>query len=221
MNKKAMFLAVFVGLIMGIGTAYAKDTDFYSDGFSLPVLDGVWQSVSDVGDAQFSLSAKPGNLSIIAEGDVFARTILSFGGDFTVETQLGVKPSDDLQGAGLILWVKPGLNLILIRGMKDGKNVIDFAGVSENELTEHFAVDYSKSYVYLRIVRQGDSFTAWYSEDGAEWIRIGTIQTALTPNLKAGVFAMNGSSGSIQADFNYFRIHTSEGKQGKKGKFLN
>jgi len=209
MMKKAMFFVIFLGLAFAMKPLFAAEENFYSDGFSLPVLNSVWQWVDELGTAQYSLSKNPGNLSIYSDGQaVFARVVQFCSGPFTAEVEVSVKAKEDIQGAGLIIWEQEGNNMLLVRGMKDGKQVIDFTAVSGGEITEHFEVEYPESYVYLRLVRDGDSFTAWYSKNGNDWLRLGTIQVVFKPTVKTGVFMVNSQEDmKLQADFNYFRVH--------------
>ncbi len=209
MMKKAMFFVIFLGLALGIKPLFAAEEIFYSDGFSLPVLNGVWQWVDELGTAQYSLSKNPGNLSIVSSGQAaFTRVVQFCSGSFTAEAEVSIKAQADIQGAGLIVWEQDGNNMLLVRGIKDGKHVIDFTAVSDGEITEHFEVEYAESYVFLRLVRIGDSFTGWYSKNGTDWIRLGTIQVMFKPTVKTGVFMVNSQENmKLQADFNYFRVH--------------
>lgn len=63
------------------------------------------------------------------------------------------------------------------------------------------------STLYLRINRQGTTFTGYFSDDGIDWIEVGKQNITLN-NSKIGVAACNGYYGvaEIPADFDFFQL---------------
>jgi hypothetical protein len=51
--------------------------------------------------------------------------------------------------------------------------------------------------------RVGNSYTGFYSEDGNNWIEIGTQESGITPRY-VGLVGAQGFEGEAPADFDYF-----------------
>ena len=45
--------------------------------------------------------------------------------------------------------------------------------------------------LWLRLVKQGDNYTAWYSVDGKKFVKMGTTKAVLA-NIRVGVIACGG-----------------------------
>ena len=54
--------------------------------------------------------------------------------------------------------------------------------------------------LYLRLVKQGDSYTAWYSVDGRKYEKMGTAQAVLK-DVRAGVLACEGAMPAMMRGF--------------------
>ena len=65
----------------------------------------------------------------------------------------------------------------------------------------------SQSQAYLRLRREGNTYTGYYSEDGTNWTVIGQHTSPLNP-LRVGLFAAQAISAETTADFEYFTITT-------------
>ncbi len=119
------------------------------------------------------------------------------------------RPEHEGQNAGLIVWEGPNRYVALSRrftsrnfltlsyqydvypSVPEGNEVLDIEGQSGRP-------------VWLRLVRRGSSFSGWRSPDGVHWTKIGpSVQVALSPSARAGVFAVNGRRPSppIPAEF--------------------
>jgi arabinan endo-1,5-alpha-L-arabinosidase len=57
---------------------------------------------------------------------------------------------------------------------------------------------------WLRIVRRGDRYTGYSSNDGRRWVRGGTWTHDL-PGARLALFAMGGPGGNV-AEFDYVRV---------------
>jgi len=65
----------------------------------------------------------------------------------------------------------------------------------------------SQSQAYLRLRREGNTYTGYYSEDGTNWTVIGQHTNNLT-SLRVGLIAAQATQDEITADFDYFTITT-------------
>jgi beta-xylosidase len=63
----------------------------------------------------------------------------------------------------------------------------------------------NKSEAYLRIVREGRTYTAFYSDDGINWQAIGRHESDLFP-FYVGLIASQAYEQPAIADFDYFTL---------------
>jgi regulation of enolase protein 1 (concanavalin A-like superfamily) len=57
--------------------------------------------------------------------------------------------------------------------------------------------------LFLRLRREDDTFTSYYSEDGSNWVIVGAYSGAMNPS-SIGLIAGRSTSGSLPAQFDYF-----------------
>lgn len=74
--------------------------------------------------------------------------------------------------------------------------------MNNGSASEHTKADPNKdAAVYLKVVKEGTTFTAYYSYDNSEWVQIADPLnvSGLTGDLKVGLYAVdgNGKSGSL------------------------
>jgi beta-xylosidase len=65
----------------------------------------------------------------------------------------------------------------------------------------------SQSVAHLRLRREGNTYTGYYSDDGANWTVIGQHTNSMA-SLKVGLYAAQAYQGETTADFEYFTITT-------------
>ena len=92
-------------------------------------------------------------------------------------------------------------------GLYYDNQVVD-EGVRSDEgfRADNFATStLAKSEAYLRIVREGMTYTAFYSDDGVNWQAIGRHVSDLVPSY-VGLIASQGYEQPATADFDYFTL---------------
>jgi hypothetical protein len=73
-------------------------------------------------------------------------------------------------------------------------------GTVQPELyNEEITSDITGTPMYLRLTRQGDQWTLWYSDNGTIWIQADTFSHSMTVT-SVGVFVGNGSTGDPPQD---------------------
>jgi len=204
--------------IFPTATQAIVDPNYFRDDFETNLGSG-WQWLREV-PRNWSLTAVPGALQINVDGgEVSDETMTNLllraapAGNFQIETKVTFNPKADFQFAGLIIYESP-LNLI-----QAGRAFCDLPDVCVGEglyvdyynngsfVTPNFAAAYLESEVYLRLIRQGDTYTFQSSSDGSEWIlRGGTIST-MNP-LQIGLAAGQNTTGLIPALFDYFEVRS-------------
>ncbi|MFK7694330.1 right-handed parallel beta-helix repeat-containing protein [Paenibacillus sp. HJGM_3] len=192
----------------GTGTVFPEGTN---DEFGSTTLNSQWRWIRE-NSANWSLSANPGSMRIVSEagdlaGRADAKNVLltgAPGGDWTIETKLDGKPTSQWSQGGLIVYVDDITYLRVTRLYGSG-NQFQFdkqvAGVrTHTEVADTIASTVS----YLRLVKSGNSYSAYYSADGVTYNQIGTAQTAELTNPKVGLIACAGTG--LTANFDYFHL---------------
>jgi serine/threonine protein kinase len=168
---------------------------------------------------KWSLSAVEGSLQILASDASFDGPYTPLNillrdvptGDFEVTTSVQFTPTSDFQFAGLVVY-------------QDSKNVLQFghafcdvvnACVGNGVYFDNFengsvtgtnnAAPFHRELIYLRLQRQGNTYTGYYSEDGKNWIKLGEHSRDLSP-VRVGLMAAQAPE-EIPALFDYFTMN--------------
>ena len=194
------------------------DPNYFRDDFDATLGAG-WQWLNEDPD-NWSLSAVPGTLQINVDGgqvsDETIRNLLlrqAPTGNFQIETKVTFKPTADFQVAGLIIYESPPNLIQAGRAFCDLPDVCVGEGLyvdyynNGNFVTPNFAVTYTDSDAYLRLVRQGDTYTFQSSSNGSEWILRGGTVSTMNP-LQIGLVAGQNTVDLIPALFDYFEVRS-------------
>jgi uncharacterized repeat protein (TIGR02543 family) len=205
-----------------------------SDEFDSSTLSSFWtinkETATNVeNNKNWSLSAAPGNLRIIAEkGDFWSDHAdlknyfqqEAFGNwEATVKINMNKAPSQNYNGLGITasqdnnnyIWVKYEYSSGKIIGMAKetgGTEPVTIGQLSASQLTNIFG---DKKELYLRLKKIGNSYSGYVSADGKEYIPLGST-TANYANPKFGLLASNGSQTLTEpfiVDFDYVKINSN------------
>ncbi|GAB6928179.1 hypothetical protein JCM10914A_21620 [Paenibacillus sp. JCM 10914] len=183
-----------------------------NDEFQSDTLNNQWNWVRE-NSLNWSLTQRPGYMRIVSEsGDIVdggatARNILLTGapeGDWTIETKMDGKPAGQWSQGGLIVYEDDRTYFRMTRLYGAG-NQFQFTK-QVDAVRSHVEVPdtIASTTSYMRIVKQGDTYSGFYSEDGLTYAQVWTAQTAQLTNPKVGLIVCAGNS--LIADFDYFRI---------------
>ena len=202
--------------IFPTATQASVDPNYFRDDFENDLGPG-WQWLREVPN-NWSLSAVPGSLQINVDGgemsDESMTNILLRAapvGNFQMETKVTFSPKADFQFAGLIIYESPQNLIQAGRAFCDLPDVCVGDGLyvdyynNGSFVTPNFAAAYPESETYLRLIRQGDTYTFQSSADGSEWILRGGTVSSMHP-LQIGLAAGQNTTGLIPALFDYFEI---------------
>jgi beta-xylosidase len=182
-------------------------------------LDSSWQWTRE-NNKNWSLTSNVGWLEIMAgSGSVGAGDVENLlmrqvpAGNFELETSLKFKPTGNNQFAGLIIYESAKSYVQFGRGFCDApkctgdgyylNSVSGGTSIPDNSTAKALESD----TVALRLQRQGNLFTAFVSENGAEWKVISTNNNSLLP-LSVGLIVGQGiNTTPIPAQFDYFVIN--------------
>lgn len=143
-------------------------------------------------------------------------------GDFEISTRVLFTPYSNFQFAGLLVYqddehaLQYGRAMCYLPGSQftcvgnglyyDNLNVDEGEWSDEGFRDDHFATStVIKSEAYLRIVREGRTYTAFYSDDGMNWQTIGRHESDLFP-FYVGLIASQAYEHPAYADFDYFTL---------------
>jgi len=177
-------------------------------------LDAGWQWVKE-NKKMWSLTNKPGSLEIIAgSGGVASRNLLILPipkGNFELETKLTFEPAVNYQIAGLIIYYN-GANYIMFGRafcatcLSDGDGFYFDMNERGKLSTDNFAsAAPGTDLVYLRLRREGNTYTSYTSEDGIQWTKHGVHTSEFEPK-SVGLAAGQSTKDSMPAQFDYFTI---------------
>ena len=199
-------------------TESVADPNFFRDDFD-STLSGGWQWLNEDRD-NWSLTVSPGALQIHVDGgqvsDGTIRNLLlrqAPTGNFQIETKLTFKPNADFQVAGLIVYESPPNIIQAGRAFCDLPDVCVGEGLyvdyytDGNFVTPNFATAYTDNVAYLRLVRQGDTYTFQSSSNGSEWILRGGTVSTMNP-LQIGLVAGQNTVDLVPALFDYFEVRS-------------
>ena len=194
------------------------DPNYFRDDFDGNLGPG-WQWLREAPN-NWSLTAVPGALQINVDGgEVSDETMKNLllravpPGNFQMETKVTFSPTADFQFAGLIIYESPSNLIQAGRAFCDLPDVCVGDGLyvdyynNGSFVTPNFAAAYPESEVYLRLLRQDDTYTFQSSADGNEWILRGGTVSSMTP-LQIGLAAGQNTSSMIPALFDYFEVQS-------------
>jgi regulation of enolase protein 1 (concanavalin A-like superfamily) len=132
--------------------------------------------------------------------------------NFQITTHVQFEPTSNFQGAGLIVYQDDLNTVALIRAFCNTPgqcvgNGIYFDNIQSGNWTgTNFGTDtVAKDEAFLRIDKTGSTLTGYYSEDGSNWVAIGTHDAPLA-DPKVGLLAGNSNVVGATAYFDYFML---------------
>jgi hypothetical protein len=191
----------------------------FEDDFTSQTLDSHWHWYSE-DPTHWDLTAAPGSLRIVTQpGDISAGTNtaplllrplqLYAGPDFDIRTRVSMTPTSDSQQGGLIVYGSYDNYVRLAYVYKGGQKFEFSQEVAGTAQSMEFPSPAGANDFYLRIVKLGKTYLAYYSRNGTDWTFLGRQTNVNIAPLEVGLFAYNGADGSstgIPADFDFFRI---------------
>ncbi|MCW4022948.1 MAG: DUF1349 domain-containing protein [Candidatus Bathyarchaeota archaeon] len=199
------------------------------DEFNSKTLSSDWSVVDPTESSTFELNSKSGYLTIstTASSDVdlmggvnfnAPRILQSVEGDFTVETKIWAVTTDNIQSAGIVLWIDENNFLRLERAQRYDNQEILFIGTIDGDWSMSSAESSNPGEVlqittinptFLKLERKDNVFYGYYSKDGQNWNLITSIELDVENSTQIGLYVVNrlsyGSS-SFLASFDYFRL---------------
>lgn len=191
------------------------------DEFDNPTLNSRWEWIRESAD-HWSLTENPGYMRITTQaGNIPTGNNLLVqpapAGNFEISTHVFFMPTENFQMAGLIIY-EDSENYMQFGRAYCGfveygcvENGIYFDHIERGEMiNSNFPLTTTLTgEAYLKIKRQGDQYTGFVSENGTDWIEVGTHTTVgeLTPvSVGLAAFNQSESAAEINADFDNFQV---------------
>jgi len=192
---------------------------YRTDDFSADTLAEEWSWLNE-NPSSWSLTANPGFLRITLQQTPRTNWLVQPMpvGDFDIQTSLLFEPVENFEIAGLLLYEDDGTFLVLGRAFCSGPypycvegNGIYFDHIEDGvAISDNFAMRTPYlDHAFLRLIRQGDNYTAYVSDDGVDWWLVGRHVMGVGADLNSmGLATGTGSQevAEIYADFDFFRV---------------
>ena len=186
----------------------------FTDEFDAELQPG-WEWVSD-DEPHWSLSDNPGYLQVTLWTGYTVDRLLRQPpeGNFEITTKVRISPTSNFQSAGLTIYQDNENVINLVRGfcsLPGTRDVCIGKGIYFDKTLagawgwSNFPTETGREESYLKIRREDNRYIAFCSEDGENWVEIGTHTADFDP-IQLGLTA-GASSYAINADFDYFTIH--------------
>jgi regulation of enolase protein 1 (concanavalin A-like superfamily) len=126
---------------------------------------------------------------------------------------------DPYHGAGLIVWQDSSNYLRLERavGFINGRPhpYVNYELRANGRLAMSHGIATEDRSLFLKLRRQGKSFSAWYSRDGHRWVPLERVDTTLEERVEVGVAAVNASARKLSAELERFRMDDPMGSRAR------
>lgn len=161
-------------------------------------------------------------LTILTEkGDLYTSTNTAknmfyqeASGDWYVETavELDQVPAASYQQAAMIVYEDDDNYMKLGYQGNNGITKVEINSEENGSFGNASAsVDFTGTRIWFRLMKEGNTYTAWYSADGETYTELGT-KTIELQNIKLILTANNGTgnAGEVKAEFKYFKLLETE-----------
>ena len=191
---------------------------YWTDDFDSATLGSEWSWINE-DPTHWSLSANPSFLRITLQQTSYTNWLVQPvpAGDFDIQTHVVFNPVENFEIAGLLLYQENGTHLLLGRAFCAGPypNCVEGNGIYFDHLedsafiSDNFAMRTAyEDQAYLRIIHEGENYTAYVSQDGVDWWLVGRHVMGTEYNLTSMGLATgtgNQDVAEIYADFDFFK----------------
>jgi regulation of enolase protein 1 (concanavalin A-like superfamily) len=223
--RKASILTIFIIsiLVLSCSSFYpniqtVKAQQQFNDDFNSITLDSSWKVIDPTNSSTFSLTANPGYTRIISQpnNDLWrinsnynAPRIEQQGitGNFVVETKVTANWIEKYECSGIYIWKDQDNFIRFERFHGNPGETIHFAVIRNRQTDKSYLYNIGLNPTYLKIIRNNDLFSSYYSGDGTNWISAFNATFQLSSALSVGLSVVNMErGGNFFADFDYFNI---------------
>ena len=192
---------------------------YRTDNFASTTLASEWAWLNE-DPTHWSLTANPGFLRITLQQTSFTNWLVqpTQAGDFDIQTSLLFTPTANYQIAGLLLYQANDTYLLLGRAFcgHSYPNCVEGNGIYFDHaeggvvVGDNFAMRTAYlDHAFLRLIRQGENYTAYVSQDGADWWLVGRHVMGSGVSLSSMGLATGTGNQTVEgvvADFDFFQV---------------
>ncbi len=211
---------------------------FFYDEFDSENLNAPWAWIKE-DPSRWSLTGTPGILQITATGGDMAlacrnhQNLLlqdALSENFEIQTKVTIRPTQNYQQGGLVIfedmdnYIKLDLlwsDAFINDGNESGEG-IELLSEQKGVFTPAWPA-WPRAYlkldndgVFLKIRKEGAWYDGYYSKDGQQWIRLGSISVPTIANPQVGIFALGSNNApncthavpDIPVDFDFFHLNS-------------
>ena len=193
-------------------TRFTTTYDTWTDNFDSVSLNSRWSWIRE-DPTHWNLTSNPGYLRIITQqgglidiGGTAKNILLTAApiGRYQITTRVTITPTENFQGAAIFVYQDDDNYLTIARRYGNENKVSLRKEVNGVQTT--LEVLEAATTLYLRIDRNGDTYTGTYSTDGIVWINIGGFDLTFN-SPKVGIGSQGGTSLiEIPSDFDFFQL---------------
>lgn len=189
---------------------------YWTDDFTSTTLGSAWSWINE-DPTHWNLTANPGYLRITLQQTPVTNWLVQPvpAGDFDIQTHVVFNPVENFEIAGLLLYQADNTYLLLGRafcgfgypGCVNG-NGIYFDHLELGDIvSDNFAMRTPyEDHAYLRIIHEGENYTAYVSQDGADWWLVGRHVIGDLPLMGLATGTGTQEVAEIYADFDFFQF---------------
>jgi hypothetical protein len=122
-------------------------------------------------------------------------------------------------GAGLIVWQDPSNYLRLERAVGSIKGrhhpYINYELREGGLLAVTRGITIQDGTLFLKLRREGEAYSAWYSHDGRRWVDIGRVDATFPDRVEVGVVAVNSSGRALSAELEMLNVEDPQGSMAR------
>ncbi|MBY5163860.1 ThuA domain-containing protein [Salsipaludibacter albus] len=179
-----------------------------ADASEVEVADGHLSITTDLGDINGTDNGDPRNMILQDAPD----------GDWTIETRMRAPLETQWQLAGLLAYGDDDNYVKLNVGARNAPgSALDLGTELVSEVDANFGAGGNRlldvaettesGYWYLRLAKEGDTYTGWVSDGGINWTQVGEPVTNAGDLDTFGLWAIGPSQQSpVTVDFDWFRV---------------
>ena len=185
----------------------------YSDEFDGAALDPKWSWYNPPASYDMGVT-RPGALHMVANratnfaatADNGALLYQMLNGSFSLETEVFSSPANDYEKSGLMARQNAS-NWVALKYQWENGAKVELSVKSGGVVNDRLLTPLSASPVYLKLQRDGSTFTTYYSTNGINWTWQWSSALVMNDTLDVGLLIADGNANTdFAADFEYFRF---------------
>jgi regulation of enolase protein 1 (concanavalin A-like superfamily) len=211
-------------LCFSLNIKTVKAQQSFSDDFTSATLNNNWAFTDPSGGSTVDLTANSGFLRITTTSPPYRdlykpvntnapKVLTSTNGNFTIETKIITTTDQEWESAGILIWKDSNNFLRLDRavGASNSQRIVFIMSKDGGWDPIDVVLSSNLNPTFLKIARAGNVFSAYYSSEGSDWIKVRDKSFPVGDSIDVGLDVVNVyHDGTFYADFDYFRLTSTD-----------